>query len=218
MNKPLKQIRSFVRREGRVTVRQQRAIELLWDRYVIDLDNTPPFEALFLGQPVTLEIGFGMGASLAEMAELQPDRQFLGVEVHRPGVGALLAEIESRQLTNVRIVCEDVMVVLREFISDSVLERVLIFFPDPWHKKRHHKRRLVQPAFIELIKAKLKPDAILHMATDWLPYAEYMQTVMSQVSGFDLLAKDADPRPETKFERRGVSKGHQVTDLIYRFV
>ncbi len=218
MNKPHRQIRSFVRREGRVTTRQQQAIDRLWDDNVIDLGKAPSFEALFRDQSVTLEIGFGMGASLAEMASQQPEQQFLGVEVHRAGVGALLADIESLQLGNIKIICEDALLVLKQFIPDHALKRVLLFFPDPWHKKRHNKRRIVQPPFIELIQTKLKPNGIFHLATDWLPYAEYMQAVLEGFNQFKLLPSSTDPRPQTKFERRGIEKGHVVTDLVYQFV
>lgn len=216
MNKYHRQIRSFVRREGRVTARQQQAIDRLWDDFVIDLANAPQFQVLFQDQPTTLEIGFGMGASLAEMASQQPGCQFLGVEVHRAGVGALLADIELLQLTNIKIMCEDALLVLKQFVPDHALERVLLFFPDPWHKKRHNKRRIVQPSFIQLIQLKLKPKGILHMATDWLPYAEQMQAVLAGFDDFKQVSSSTDPRPQTKFERRGIQKGHVVTDLIYQ--
>lgn len=208
-------IRSFVRREGRVTVRQRNALEQLWDRYVVDLQQIESTADIFADGEVTLEIGFGMGASLAELATAQPQMQFLGVEVHRPGVGSLLADIEERGLTNIRIICADVIDVLAKIPVQS-LQRVLIFFPDPWHKKRHHKRRLVQVDFVEQLKQRLKPQGILHFATDWEHYAEHMQAVMTQLTGFTRLADDADPRPQTKFERRGIRLGHCVTDLVFK--
>jgi tRNA (guanine-N7-)-methyltransferase len=209
-------IRSFVRRAGRVTARQRRALENLWGDYVFELTDTLTLSDIFPTGPVTLEIGFGMGASLAEMAEQQPEMNFLGVEVHRPGVGSLLADIEERGLSNIRIICADIIDVLQRVITESSLDRILIFFPDPWHKKRHHKRRLVQPDFIRQLILLLKPNGILHMATDWENYAEHMQEVMQQFSDFKQLSSEADPRPETKFERRGLRLGHKVTDLVYK--
>lgn len=209
-------IRSFVRREGRVTVRQRRALELLWNDYVIELDKGAVLTDIFPNGPITLEIGFGMGASLAKMATDQPEMNFLGVEVHRPGVGSLLADIEALKLSNVRVVCADVIDVLHSFIPKASLDRILIFFPDPWHKKRHHKRRLVQVEFIETLKTRLKEKGILHMATDWENYAEHMCEVMQQIPGFDRMDSGVDPRPETKFERRGLRLGHNVADLVWQ--
>ena len=209
--------RSFVRREGRMTTRQQQALESCADRYLIDHNNSPDLKTLFPSGDITLEIGFGMGASLAAMALADPAMNFIGVEVHKPGVGALLANLEEHNITNVRIISADVIIVLNELIPDACLDRVLIFFPDPWPKKRHHKRRLIQPAFIELLKVKLKPGAVLHMATDWVHYAEHMQAVMAQFPEFTRLPDTSDLRLETKFERRGVKLGHHITDLVYGF-
>lgn len=209
--------RSFVRREGRMTPRQQQALETCSDRYLINLNTPPDFHTLFPVGPVTLEIGFGMGASLAEMARLHPEMNFIGVEVHQPGVGALLATLQEQQISNVRVISVDVIQVLRDMIPDAFLDRVLIFFPDPWPKKRHHKRRLIQPTFVELLKPKLKSGALLHMATDWADYAEHMRVVMAGMNRFSSLPPDVNLRLETKFERRGLKLGHNIVDLLYRF-
>lgn len=212
----IRRLRSFVRREGRVTKRQQRAIEALWDNYVIAPTSAADLLRHFSGVLDTLEIGFGMGASLAEMAAASPSRTFLGVEVHRPGVAALLADLEERNCQNVRIICDDAVEVLSTLIPRGSLSRVLIFFPDPWPKKKHHKRRLVQVPFMQQILQCVRQGGIVHLATDWVPYAEHMLGVMAQFDHIEKLSSDADPRPETKFERRGVRLGHVVTDLIYR--
>lgn len=216
-------IRSFVRREGRLTAGQQRALEELWPLYGFDLPEDADVLRSWLqtDRPVTLEIGFGNGDALAEMAAREPDRLFLGIEVHRPGVGHLLQLIEQDRLENVRLISADAVEVLREWVPDAVLDRVLLFFPDPWPKKRHHKRRIVQPEFVGLVAAKLRPGGIFHMATDWEDYAQHMLEVMEQAPWF---ANAAGPgqfsaRPEyrstTKFERRGKRLGHGVWDLIY---
>ena len=218
-----RRIRSFVRREGRLTPGQQRALDEIWPRFGLD------FEAAFdaagaFGRtaPLTLEIGFGNGASLAQMAANEPDTDFIGIEVHRPGVGHLLLELESRELTNVRIFCHDAVEVLERRIPDHCLDRALLFFPDPWPKKKHHKRRILQPGFTSLIAAKLKPGGIFHMATDWQPYAEHMLEVMeasaafSNCSGERRWSDRPAYRPVTKFESRGQRLGHGVWDLLYR--
>lgn len=208
-------IRSFVRREGRVTVRQRHALEHYWDNYVISPEQCQSLIADPHRKPITLEIGFGMGHSLVELASQQPQRHFIGVEVHRPGVGALLAAATELQLSNINVICGDVVEALPSIPAES-LERILVFFPDPWHKKRHHKRRLIQIDFVEQLKQRLARGGILHLATDWLPYGEHMMEVMSQINGFTRLADDADPRPQTKFERRGLRLGHGVTDLVFQ--
>ena len=208
-------VRSFVRREGRLTARQKRAMGTLWDRYVLPMQEGLALDTIFNEGLVTLEIGFGMGASLAVMAKEQPEMNFLGVEVHRAGVASLIADLDEQGSDNVRVICTDALEVLKNVIPDKSLARILIFFPDPWHKKRHHKRRLIQVSFIESIKKKLKPGAILHLATDWEPYAEHMREVILQVAGLKEGTIDDDPRPMTKFERRGVRLGHEITDLIY---
>ncbi|HEX5055009.1 MAG TPA: tRNA (guanosine(46)-N7)-methyltransferase TrmB [Gammaproteobacteria bacterium] len=212
-------IRSFVLRAGRITSAQQQALDTLWPRYGIDpKDAALDFDALFGRKaPVILEIGFGNGESLATMAEQNSSHDFLGVEVHRPGVGHLLQLIHARQLKNVRLICRDAVEVLVENISDVSLAGINLFFPDPWPKKRHHKRRIVQPDFIELMARKLKPGGLFHFATDWQDYMEHVMTVMTGSKSFTKVVTDeALPRPATKFQRRGQKLGHGVWDLVYR--
>lgn len=211
-------------RAGRMTPGQQRGLDEGWPRFGLELDQSAQlnYRALFgRDAPVTLEIGFGMGQSLLEMAAAAPEQDFIGIEVHRPGVGALLAGLLREELDNVRVYSCDALEVLRQSIPDASLDRVLLFFPDPWHKSRHHKRRIVNPAFAELVRQKLKPGGVLHMATDWVPYAEYMLEVMQAAPGYHNLSPTGDwverpaERPETKFERRGTRLGHQVRDLKF---
>jgi tRNA (guanine-N7-)-methyltransferase len=222
--KYFRRIRSFVRREGRLTKGQQRALDELYPRYGLSpsAGETLDFAAIFNNQqPVLLEIGFGNGQTLTSMASAQPENNFLGIEVHRPGVGNALLQIEKLALSNVRVICEDAVEVLKQHIPDHSLAAVYIFFPDPWHKKRHHKRRLVQVDFINLLKQKLSSGGRLHMATDWEAYAQHMLHVMSEVEGFTNLAGEGqysdkpDYRPLTKFEQRGLRLGHGVWDLIF---
>jgi tRNA (guanine-N7-)-methyltransferase len=224
VDKPRRQIRSFVRRTGRITRAQRNAIDALWPRYGIGAPAEPLDLDTLFGRSTerTLEIGFGNGAVLAALAMARPDRDFLGIEVHEPGVGALLQAIDRDQLTNVRICHADATDVVSDWLSPASLHRVNLFFPDPWPKKRHHKRRIVQPEFLEQLARVLTPGGILHMATDWAPYAEHMLAIgnsselfvnTSQTGGF---VPRPDDRPETKFERRGRRLGHQVADLIYR--
>lgn len=222
----MRRIRSFVRREGRLTKGQQRALDELFPVYGLSVDASGQvfdFNNLFGNDhPLHLEIGFGNGQTLSHLARHQPEHNFIGIEVHRPGVGNALLQIEQQQLSNVRVICHDAVEVLRDAIPDASLAAVYIFFPDPWHKKRHHKRRLVQPEFVELVRSKLQAGGILHMATDWENYAEHMLEVMGQVEGFDNLAGKGrySPRPEyrptTKFEQRGLRLGHGVWDLLFR--
>lgn len=219
----MRRIRSFVKREGRMTRAQRRALEELWPVYGIDDDGPIDFPRLFgTDCPVVLEIGFGNGESLATMAADNPDRCYVGVEVHRPGVGNLLLNIERQGLDNIRISQADSVELLRDRIPDNSLNAVQIYFPDPWPKARHHKRRLVQPDFVELLHRKLKPAGTLHLATDWQDYAEQMLDVMEAADGFvntsgkgRYLSRPAW-RPETKFERRGLRLGHAVHDLLYK--
>ena len=220
----LRSIRSFVRREGRLTKGQQRALTELWPRFGVD--NEPgliDLPALFgRDNPKVLEIGFGNGKSLAEMAANFPDSDYLGIEVHRPGVGSLLLLVEEQELSNVRVICDDAVEVLKQRIADASLNRVQLFFPDPWHKKRHHKRRILQPEFAELIWQKLKPGGVFHLATDWEDYAEQMMAVMSAAPGYENQAGKGqfsprpDSRPLTKFEQRGQRLGHGVWDLLFQ--
>jgi tRNA (guanine-N7-)-methyltransferase len=220
-----RRIKSFVLRQGRLSKAQQNAIDTQWPRYGVEFEPKPLDFTELYGRdvPTYLEIGFGMGASLAQMAENHPERNYLGIEVHRPGVGALLKEVSERDLTNVRVMNYDAIEVLDKMIPDSALAGVYLFFPDPWHKKRHHKRRIVQPEFVAKIAQKLQPNGIFHLATDWENYAEHMMEVMSQAPDFentqdepDAFTPRPDERPLTKFEARGQRLGHGVWDLVFR--
>lgn len=215
-------IRSFVRREGRMTPAQKFAIESLWQKYSV-VPGAAPFDldSVFGRRaPRILEIGFGMGDTLLQVAQTHPEKDYLGIEVHRPGVGALLMNLEKSAQRNVRVLCADAVEVLSHNISDAALHAVYIFFPDPWPKKRHHKRRLIQPALVELIGRKLKVGGLLHLATDWEDYAQHMLTVITAAPQFrntasaGQFAPSPGERPPTKFERRGRALGHGVWDLI----
>lgn len=216
-------IRSFVRRQGRITRSQQLALDELYPRYAIEAKNQLLDLNEIFGReaPCILEIGFGNGVALAEMAANHPQTNYLGIEVHHPGVGNLLQQIERQGLGNVRVICADAVDVLTQQIPDCVLDAVYLFFPDPWHKRRHHKRRLVQEEFITLVERKLKPGGILHMATDWEDYAIQMLHVLSAATGFENTAGPGqftprpDYRPLTKFEQRGQRLGHGVWDLVF---
>lgn len=222
--KTLRTVRSFVRREGRLTPGQQRAIDTLWASFAIDEgDSLLNFNEIFgRDVPKVLEIGFGNGVSLIQMAINQPEHDFIGVEVHRPGVGQLLKAIDAHNLSNLRVICTDAVELLKHRISDNALDRVQLYFPDPWHKKRHHKRRIIQPAFVTLLTEKIKSGGHLHMATDWQHYAEQMLDDLSQNTLFENCSDDAkyidrpDYRPLTKFEQRGLNLGHGVWDLLYK--
>ena len=219
----MRTVRSFVRREGRLTPGQERALDELWPQYGIDeADGLIDLEQLFERKaPIVFEIGFGNGSSLAEMAAKQPETNFIGVEVHRPGVGHLLKLIEEQGLTNLRLACTDAVELLKHRIADNSLDRLQLYFPDPWHKKRHHKRRIIQPAFVNLLSQKIKPGGHLHMATDWQHYAEQMLDDLSQNDTFINCADSSgyiprpDYRPLTKFEQRGQRLGHGVWDLLF---
>lgn len=220
----LRTIKSFVRRQGRLTLGQQRALDELLPRFGIPAGDAPlDLTALFGNDhPVTLEIGFGNGETLAAMAEAAPELNFIGIEVHRPGVGHLLHLIEEKGLTNVRVANEDAVELLKKRIPEASLDRLLLFFPDPWHKSRHHKRRIVQPAFAALVASRLRPGGLWHLATDWENYAEHMREVLEASPDFvnavgpNLCAPERPAwRPETKFERRGLRLGHGVWDLLY---
>jgi tRNA (guanine-N7-)-methyltransferase len=217
-------IRSFVRREGRLTKGQQRALNELWDKYGISnearvLDLNQVFDR---NAPKVLEIGFGNGHSLAEMATEHSTEDYLGIEVHRPGVGALLLLIEEYGLKNIRLICDDAVETLKHRIADNSLDRLQLFFPDPWHKKRHHKRRILKPEFVSLVGQKLKHGGLFHLATDWEDYAIQMVDIMSKSADFENTASNGDfvdrpvYRPLTKFEQRGQRLGHGVWDLIYK--
>lgn len=218
-----REIKSFVMRAGRMTQGQQRGLDEGWPKFGLTLEQGPlDAQALFgRSAPLTLEIGFGMGQSLLEMAMAAPEQDFVGVEVHRPGVGALLNGMLREDVGNVRVYSCDAMDVLRQCVADNSLDRVLLFFPDPWHKSKHHKRRIVNPVFAELVRQKLKPGGILHMATDWEPYAEHMLEIMQVAPGYANLSATGNwverpaERPVTKFERRGERLGHGVWDLKF---
>jgi len=218
-----REIRSFVVRPGRFTPGQKQAYERDWDSLGFEISDGrfDPQEAFGRDNPRTLEIGFGMGKSLVEMAKADPERDFIGIEVHMPGVGAALKEAHEQGVTNVRFFKEDAVEVLRQCIDDNSLDRVQLFFPDPWHKKRHHKRRIVRPDFVQLVRQKLKVGGWFHMATDWEPYTEHMMEIMEPAEGYENMAGAGqftprpDFRPLTKFEARGERLGHGVWDLIY---
>ncbi len=216
-------IRSFIRRQGRITPGQQRAIDRLWPKYGLEQKHPINDKDVF-GQkaPLIVEIGFGNGDSLAKMAKQQTDNAFIGIEVHKPGIGHLLLQLEQLDIENVRIFCDDAVEILEQCIADNSLARIHLFFPDPWPKKRHHKRRIVRSEFIDLITRKLQPGGYFHAATDWQDYAEYMLSVLEQQP--NLINQSTDKayckrpyyRPLTKFECRGLALGHGVWDLIFR--
>jgi tRNA (guanine-N7-)-methyltransferase len=216
----MRRIRSFVKREGRLTPGQETAIKTGWPVFGLDPSVAINPNELFLNNnPVTLEIGFGNGESLALMAENNPERNFIGIEVHRPGVGHLLRIVLEKELTNIHVFDTDAIEVLQNAIPDNYLDCVQLFFPDPWHKKRHHKRRIVQASFLDLIHSKLKTGGTFHAATDWENYAEHMMETLDAHKGFvntqeHGYAERPDYRPLTKFENRGLRLGHGVWDII----
>ena len=219
---PRRAIRSFVVRAGRMGTGQVRALEELGPRFCLPYRAEPLDAAAVWGRqaPLVLEIGFGMGGATAQIAEQRADTDFLGVEVHTPGVGALLKLIDERELGNLRIVQHDAVEVLEHMIAPGQLAGVHIFFPDPWHKKKHNKRRLIQPGFVAQLVSRLAPGGYLHCATDWQPYAEQMLEVLSAepqlVNTAEGYAPKPDYRPLTKFENRGLKLGHGVWDLVFR--
>ena len=217
-------VRSFVRRGGRLTPSQARALATLWPEFGIEPPATRlDLDAVFgRSAPRTLEIGFGDGDNLAELAARHPEHDYFGVEVHEPGVGHLLLRIEREQLANVRIARHDAVEVVSRWLPADSIDEALVFFPDPWHKKRHHKRRLLQPAFLEQLARVIVRGGRLHLATDWMPYAEQMLDVCEDSPWFENAvagggyAPRPETRPVTKFERRGLRLGHEVYDLLYR--
>lgn len=200
-------------RQGRLTPGQAKALETLWPQYGLSIADGDPRLAFDRQAPLTLEIGFGMGDSLAQQASAQPGKNFLGIEVHQPGIGHLLLQIKKLGLDNLRLYRDDSLQVLSGAIADHSLSNIQVFFPDPWPKKRHHKRRLVNQAFAALAWQKLETAGVLHMATDWTPYADEIAALFASLPGFRPVA--VPERPETKFERRGRRKGHEITDLAY---
>jgi tRNA (guanine-N7-)-methyltransferase len=207
-------IRSYVLRQGRTTPAQARALETLLPKYGIAFSRVPV--ASPRAAPLVLEIGSGMGETTVAIAQAHPDVDFVAVEVHGPGVGSLLNAIAREQLSNVRVIRHDAMEVLEHMIADGTLAAIHLFFPDPWPKKRHHKRRLVQPAFVALAARKLAPGGVLHAATDWPDYAEHMDTVLCREPLLEPAAAGFTARPVTKFESRGRRLGHPVRDLVFR--
>jgi len=220
---PQRHVRSFVLRAGRMTPAQERALKELWPVYGVELREAPlDLEAIFGRRaPCCLEIGFGVGEVIGMLAEERRHIDYLGIEVHAPGVGRLLLRAEQAHLSNLRIIRRDAVEVLRDGIRDQSFDEILVFFPDPWHKKRHHKRRLIDAAFIESAAAKLRPRGVLRLATDWQDYAEQMLAVCNASRNLDTLSPDGtyvvrpDFRPPTRFERRGARLGHGVWDLAY---
>ena len=218
-----RRVKSFVIRAGRFTDSQKQAVADYWQDYVVDFTAEPlDFPGLFgNSNPVVLEIGFGMGDSLLELAQHNPAINYLGIEVHKPGIGKLLAGIEREEVGNIRVICHDAVEVLQQAITPESLQQILIYFPDPWPKKRHHKRRLVQTDIMRLAFSRLQTAGTVHLATDWENYAQWMVDVMEALDGAENCSGPgqfwAKPeRPETKFERRGVKLGHGVWDLLYR--
>mgnify|MGYP006087752403 CR=1 FL=1 len=221
--KYIRKIRSFVKREGRLTKAQARALELHWQTMgLLHEDGTIDVNNLFgNNNAIVLEIGFGMGKSLVEMAKNSPELNFIGIEVHRPGVGACILLAEEQGVTNLKVYEHDAIEILADCIPDGSLSKVQLFFPDPWHKKKHHKRRIVKADFVETIRQKLHVGGIFHMATDWENYAECMIEDMLTAPGYNNLSETNDyvPRPDsrplTKFENRGQRLGHGVWDIQF---
>lgn len=219
---PHRSVRSFVIRAGRMTEGQKQAVSGLWPRYGLEVADGMIEPQLSFGRraPLVFEIGFGMGGSLAEMAKAHPEFDYIGVEVHAPGIGNLLKLAQAAELQNLRVYQADAKDVLQRCIPDGSLSCVQIFFPDPWHKKRHHKRRLIQPDFVQELRPKLAVGGVLHLATDWEPYALQMLDVLEAAPGWrnrfgsGAWATQHD-RPTTKFELRGERLGHGVWDLMY---
>jgi tRNA (guanine-N7-)-methyltransferase len=219
-----RRIKSFVLRAGRMTEGQARALEELWPRYGIDFVKQPlDLDAIFGRRaPRCLEIGFGIGEVIGSLAKGHPQNDYLGIEVHRPGVGRLLQYCAAENISNVRILCHDAVEVLEHGLADASIDELLIFFPDPWHKKRHHKRRLVAVEFLQLVARKLRPGGILRMATDWEDYAQQMLAVGNACEALESMSPDGtfvdrfEGRSSTRFERRGERLGHGVWDLAYR--
>ena len=219
-----KSIRSYVVRAGRMTEAQRKAFEVSWPVYGLKLaDGAINTDVIFgrTGQKV-LEIGFGMGTSLIEMAVASPNTDFIGVEVHPPGVGTLMNSARIEDLSNLRVYLADANDVLEECFATQSIDRLQLYFPDPWHKKKHNKRRIVKSTFVQQVRAKLRSDGILHMATDWQHYAEQMMETLSEAEGFENCAgagqysERPSYRPITKFEKRGEKLGHGVWDLVFK--
>jgi len=205
-------------RAGRMTAGQERGWQHGFPKFGLTLTNgTLDWDASFGGEGRrVVEIGFGMGDSLLSMAQADPETQFVGIEVHRPGVGRLLAQVMAKEVSNLRVFADDAVEVMSHCLAPDSIDGIHIFFPDPWHKKRHHKRRLIQPPFVRQLVARLREGGYLHLATDWEPYAEEIESLFGSMKQFNRVA--APWRPQTKFERRGVKLGHTIFDLAYRLV
>ena len=224
-NLHLRPIRSFVLRQGRMSPAQTRAFETLGPRFIVPFQANAALNYANLFErdaPTIVEIGFGMGESTAAIAARLPKNNFIGIEVHKPGVGALLKLVGEQALTNLQIIQHDAVEVLKHMIPDRSLAGFHIFFPDPWPKKRHHKRRLVQPELVKLLVQKLTAEGYIHLATDWQEYAQHMLEVLQAEPGLRNTAKDFAPRPAYRgtsgFERKGLAKGHDVWDLVFKRV
>ena len=216
-------IKSFIRRIGRMTTAQKQALDTLWETYCLDPEVSYNFTEVFArSAPIILEIGFGNGESLAKTAALNPDKDYIGIEVHKPGVGNLLAQLERQGITNVRVFYHDAIDVLEKCIPAHSVSAVHLFFPDPWHKRKHHKRRIVRPSFVRLIAQKLVAGGYFHSATDWQHYARHILKILTAADQFANQSPDQtycsrpDYRPLTKFEQRGLRLGHGVWDLIFK--
>ncbi|MGC8518077.1 MAG: tRNA (guanosine(46)-N7)-methyltransferase TrmB [Steroidobacteraceae bacterium] len=215
-------IRSFVTRAGRITPAQERALQMLWPKYGLAPQGPLDLDDVFgRAAPRTAEVGFGNGENLLALAAAHPERDYLGIEVHRPGVGRVLLAIEERSLSNVRVICHDAVEVLERHLPPASLEEILVLFPDPWPKKRHHKRRLIQSPFVALLAERLKLGGRVHLATDWSAYAEEMLTVLAaetrlrNLSPTGTFVSRPEERAATRFERRGERLGHGVWDLDF---
>ncbi|HWT15843.1 MAG TPA: tRNA (guanosine(46)-N7)-methyltransferase TrmB [Patescibacteria group bacterium] len=221
---PRREIKSFVKRIGRITAGQKLALDTQWPRFGLDYGGVQRDLAAVFGNAhaVVLEIGFGNGEALFAAAKADPARNYLGIEVHEPGVGRLLRDADAAGLGNLRVSKHDAVEVLRQEIAPGALAEVRLYFPDPWHKKRHHKRRIVQPDFVEMLASRLAPGGLFHLATDWEPYAAHMFDVLDASASFrnELGPRQSAPRPdwriETHFQKRGERLGHGVWDLLYR--
>lgn len=215
-----RRIRSFVRRPGRLTLAQERALIELLPRYRIDPNLTDLRAAFARRAPLVVEIGFGNGEALVAMTEREPDKNFVGIEVHEPGVGRLLRAVDAAGLANVRVAMRDAVEVLREQARPASIDELRIYFPDPWPKKRHHKRRLIQPAFVELAADRLVDGGLLHLATDWQPYADWMLEALENAQELENLGQPwierPEWRPQTHFEKRGEKRGHEIRDVLYK--
>jgi len=222
--KPLRRIRSFALRTGRMTEGQQRAYQENWQRFGLTIDQGIVDQNAVFGRsaPLVVEVGFGMGQSLVEMAKAEPDKDFIGIEVHTPGVAKLMMMAAELDLPNLKVFEFDAIDVFEKCISEASIDRFQLYFPDPWHKKRHHKRRIVKPEFMDLLAKHVKPGGMVHFATDWENYAEHMMEVVTHSEDFENIAGEEkfserpDWRPYTKFERRGERLGHGVWDILLK--